>query len=156
MARSLQGALPDEVKTSAAERKRASTAGNGEKSSSGEKRPRRVVVSPPERAGDAKQQENRPMLRFSYEMLMSSRLWEFDAETGVLTFNVRHPTWVRLDETDGKRTARNDRQIMHLQEWLTLKLLLILSRHDEPDFDFDIARIPVDNEVKYYAEMFIS
>jgi hypothetical protein len=118
---------------------------------------RRVVADPPQR-------EKRPStpvrpnlaLSFAYAVMAgSTQLWQFDMDTGVLTFNVLHPTWVKLDETNGKHTTRNDRQIMQLQEWLALKLLLLLSHYDDPDFEFDTARVPIDEEAKYYAEMII-
>lgn len=118
---------------------------------------RRVVADPPQR-------DKRPStpirpnlaLSFAYAVMAgSTQLWQFDMETGVLTFNVMHPTWVKLDETGGKHTTRNDKQIMQLQEWLALKLLLLLSHYDDPDFEFDVARGPIDEEAKYYAEMII-
>lgn len=118
---------------------------------------KRVVANPPEpRERSPRDNQRGVTLRFAYEVLpQSNRLWEFGPD-GVMTFNIRHPIWVKLDETDGKHTPRNARQLMHLQEWLTLKLLMLLERHDEPGFDMDHERVAVDKEVKYYAEMFIA
>ncbi|HEU4914452.1 MAG TPA: ATP-binding protein [Candidatus Saccharimonadales bacterium] len=117
----------------------------------------RVVANPPKpRERNPRHQPQGVTLQFAYEMLpQSNRLWEFTLD-GVLTFNVRHPVWVKLDETGGKHTARNDRQIMHLQEWLAFKLLLLLEQYDDPGFELEVARTSVDKEVRYYAEMFIA
>jgi len=157
LARQLIGVLPDGKRASSIEDQEQGTSGG---TGDGKSKRKRVEAKPPERA-PRPQDPRRPRLnftlRFAYEVLTESvRLWEFNTETGVLTFNVRHPIWTSLDETNGRRTTRNDKQIMHLQEYLTLKLLLMLARHDEPDFDFELARMPVDDEVKLYAAMFIS
>lgn len=158
LARRLLGVLPGEepVQQPRPGRGGSSDGNSGGSSGTRTKRPRVVANPPPNRDRPAQDREPHPTLRFAYEMLEhSTRLWEFDADSGMLTFNVRHPVWVSLDETAGRHTSRNDRQIMHLQEWLALKLLRLLSRHDDPDFDLEIMRIDVDDEVKYYAEMFI-
>jgi len=118
---------------------------------------RRVVVEPPKREGRAPT-DAQPNISFSYayEVLAGfTKLWQFDFATKVMTFNVLHPTWRKLDEVKGKHTPTTNKQIIHLQDWLTLKLLLLLSEHDDPDFDFEIARTAIDNEVKFYADLFI-
>lgn len=119
---------------------------------------KRVVVNPPPRDRNERQSTAPQVtLSFAYELLEhSSRLWEFEIETGVLTFNVRHPIWVSLDETKGRHTTRHDRQIMHLQEWLSLQLLLLLMHYDEPGFSLEVARRSVDEQLGYYPQMFIA
>lgn len=95
-------------------------------------------------------------LQFAYETLEGSpRLWEYDFNERVLTFNIRHHLWVLLDETNGKHTARNDRKIMALQEWLAFKLLLLLSRGiDEEEMTAEQANL--DFEVQPYIKYFIA
>lgn len=88
------------------------------------------------------------------DLATSSRLWEFDLELGVLTFNVRHPLWTRLDETNGKHIAKNKRWILHLQEWLTLQVLNLLVQYPDAN-DFDERRCIIDDQQKLYVEMFI-
>jgi hypothetical protein len=81
-------------------------------------------------------------------------LWELDIEMGVLTFNVRHPLWTRLDETNGKHMPRNARMIMHLQEWLTLQVLNLLVIYPDSR-DFSEHRNIIDDQLRLYIEMFI-
>ena len=157
MARRLSGILPDAPPKEAAAKPGPKPRQPGEQRPTEGQTKRRVVADPPQREKRTPT-DVRPnlTLRFAYEVLAgSTRLWEYNPDTGTLTFNVRHPIWVKLDETNGKHTKRNDMQIMHMQEWLTLKLLLLLSHHDDPDFDFEVARVAVDEEVKFYPEMFI-
>jgi len=117
--------------------------------------PRRRAIAGERKPREPKDSNRGFSFRFAYEALASSRLWEFEPDTGILTFNIRHPTWVMLDETNGQHTARHDRQVMHLQEWVALKVLLVLAESREPGFNFEIARLPVDAEVPVYARMFI-
>jgi hypothetical protein len=120
------------------------------------KRKANVVRPPRDSSGQQQDQPSRFTLRFAYEMLEGNpNLWEFDPETGVLTFNIRHPIWVKLDETKGRHTTRNDKQIMHLQEWLALQVLLMLARHGSLDFDLEVERYVIDQQTPFYAEMFI-
>lgn len=106
--------------------------------------------------GQTKGNSRKGSLKFAYEMMEgSSYLWVFDPNTGVLTFNIRHPVWVKLDETHGKHTAKHDKQIMHLQEWLALKLVLLLVRHGSFDFEFDVERVAIDLEAPHYVRHFI-
>ena len=94
-------------------------------------------------------------LWYEYSVLVgSSHLWEFDFELGILTFNIRHPLWVNLDETKGKHLARNAKWIMHLQEWITLQVLHLLVQCPEPDL-FEDRRAFIDDQAKLYVEMFI-
>jgi ribonuclease PH len=120
--------------------------------------PRKRVMAEPPQPRERHPRDTAPQgigLKYEYEMLpQSNRLWEFEGV--VLKFNIRHPIWVKLDETDGKHTPRNDRKIMHLQEWLTLQLFLLLEHHGDPGFDLEIARVAVDKQLRYYAEMFIA
>lgn len=160
LARHLHGVLPEAAKASAQPRPSDGRPrpADPRQRPEGEKQPRKRVVADPPQPKERDPRLTAPgslSLRFAYEVLpQSNRLWEF-GEDGVLVFNVRHPIWVKLDESNGKHTARNDRMIMHLQEWLTLKVLMLLERHGEPGFDLETARVAVDREVKYYAEMFI-
>lgn len=158
LARNLIGVLPDTGRIASTEERRKREKPEGDDP---EPKRRRAVAKPPAEKQvprDPRKPRLNFTLRYAYEVLRGSkRLWEFDDETGVMTFNVRHPIWESLDQgANGRRTKRNDQQIMHLQEWLTLKLLLILVRNSEPDFDFQLARQPVDEEVKLYAAMFIA
>ena len=94
-------------------------------------------------------------LSFSYDELPgSTRLWQFDFTTGTLILNIRHPIWVKLDETKGRHTARNDKWIMHLQEWLALELLNLLvtyASHDELEANREL----IDRRIEPYVEMFV-
>lgn len=95
-------------------------------------------------------------LWYEHSVLISnSRLWEFDLEMGILTFNVKHPIWTRLDETGGKHLLKNERQIMHLQEWLTLEVLMLLVHYPDVQ-DFDDNRSLIDDKIKLHVEMFIA
>lgn len=94
-------------------------------------------------------------LSFSYDELPGNmRLWEFDFQTGTLILNIRHPVWVKLDETKGKHTARNDKWIMHLQEWLALELLNLLVSYSSAE-DLEANRELIDRRIDPYVEIFI-
>ena len=83
------------------------------------------------------------------------RLWEFDFTSGILTFNVRHWIWVKLDESKGgKHTPKNDRWIMALQEWLTLEVLTLLGRYSDVD-EFEHNRDMLDSKIDPFVELFI-
>lgn len=158
MAHRLIGILPEgvaDLPRSLAEKKKEGDQPEGE--AKPRTRRSRIIANPPKQDEDGDKRVSRPQvtLRFAYELLEgSNRLWEFDAANGVLTFNVRHPIWVRLDETNGKHTAKHDRQIMHLQEWLALKLLLVLA-YNEPGFDLEFVRDKIDDEVGPYVDLFV-
>lgn len=94
-------------------------------------------------------------LSFTYDILAGSRrLWELDIRSGLLTFNIRHPIWVKLDETpDGQHTTKNDENIVQLQLYTAFQVLLLLGKVG-PD-DFPDARDEIDPQIEYYAEMFI-
>lgn len=94
-------------------------------------------------------------LSFSYdELLGNAHLWEFDFGTGTLILNIRHPDWVRLDETGGKHTPRNDRWIMHLQEWLALELLTLLAHFPTPS-ELETYRTLIDGKIKPTIDLHI-
>lgn len=94
-------------------------------------------------------------LWFEYSWLEgSSHLWEFDFNSGILTFNVRHPQWVKLDETNGKHTPRNAKFIMALQEWLALQVLTLVRRYDTTE-ELELHRDFVDDQVGPYIDLFI-
>lgn len=87
-------------------------------------------------------------LTFRYdEMLGNSHLWEFEFRTGTLVLNIRHPLWTSLDETDGKHTARNDRWLMGLQEFLGVQLLTVLAHFPTED-ELDKYRTLIDMTIK--------
>lgn len=87
-------------------------------------------------------------LSFRYDELYgNAHLWEFESNTGTLVLNIRHPEWARIDETGGKHTPRNDRWIMHLQEWLALELLTLLA-HFPADGDLETYRTLIDGKIK--------
>jgi len=94
-------------------------------------------------------------LSFSYdEMPGNAHLWEFDIVTGTLHLNIRHPDWARLDETKGKHTPRNDRWVMHLQEWLALELLTLLA-HFPTAAELDTYRTLIDGKIKPTIDLHI-
>ena len=116
-------------------------------------RSRRVVVDPKE-PSRRQGQRTGGFLTFAYELLRgSARLWEYDHETGVLTLNIRHYLWGRVDKT-GKQNPKTDKQLMHLQEWLALKLLLLLGTGIKPS-EIDLHRLSIDQELEYYIEVFV-
>jgi hypothetical protein len=103
----------------------------------------------------ASTQKGRAKLNFAYDMLPGEpELWTFDPTTATLVFNIRHPVWEQCDETGGKRSAKHDRQIMHLQEWVAIEVLSLLARHPEPD-DFHAERWRMDEAAPRYAVAFI-
>lgn len=120
---------------------------------------RKVVVRPPRPAGAKPRSPAPTFISYSYEPLRgSNRLWEYDLQTGLLTFNIRHPLWVRVDEINGKHTPRTNLQVMRLQEYLTLKLLLLLARADGSSVDettLEIERLAIDRELLYYVPVVV-
>ncbi len=85
----------------------------------------------------------------------SLRLWEFDHETVTVVFNIRHPVWVALDETNGRHNARHDKQIMHLQTYIGFQVVMLLAQHYSHD-EFEANREAIDQQVKPYASLFIA
>ncbi len=58
-------------------------------------------------------------LEFRHERMEGSDdLYKFDETTGVLTFNIRHPTWVEC--------AEKDRTVMALQEFIAIQVLTLM------------------------------
>ena len=152
LAQQLNGMLPP-AKADPPEKKSKET--EGEKKDRKPPTSRRVVAKPREPREGSERSSMPSFITFAYEMLYgSSRLWEYDADTGVLTFNIRHPLWAKVDETEGKHLARHDQQVMRLQEWLAFKVLKLLAKHDE-DTSFELRRIPIDEEVGDYIELFV-
>jgi hypothetical protein len=116
---------------------------------------RRVVVTPRQQPEGSPGSPVSTFITFAYELLKgSARLWEYESETGVLTFNIRHPLWIRVDETNGKHLPKHDKQVMNLQEWLAFKLLLLLADGVDP-MDVELHRTAIDREAQYYIEVFI-
>lgn len=70
-------------------------------------------------------------LQFFYEeMSGKSVLWEYEAQTGILRFNVRHPIWERAERNKG------DRVLMRLQENIAITALIIetMPKESRPGF----------------------
>jgi len=95
-------------------------------------------------------------LNFAYEQRPTwDFLWEFDFETATVVFNTLHPNWVMVDESPtGKHTARQDRNVMHLQEWLGLEIVTLLSEFGEPE-EFEESRSFIDKRVRNYIRILI-
>lgn len=95
-------------------------------------------------------------LSFAYDILPGSkRLWEFNITSGLVTFNVRHPTWIELDQSEtGKHTAQNDADIIHLQLYTALQILILLRRVGREEFDE--SREEVDLTIDWYVGMFMT
>ena len=133
-----------------------------------EEEPRRRQKEPKDRPGDmptgslGPDGRERQLVRgdseglwFEYSPLFAnSHLWEFDLELGVITFNTKHPVWVSLDETNGRHTTKHEKQIMDLQEWLTLQILTLLLSYPDPG-EFELHRAIIDDQVRPYSQMFI-
>jgi len=47
----------------------------------------------------------------------SDRLWQFDAERGIICFNIRHPQWVEVED--------DDNHLMRFQEHLMISILVL-------------------------------
>lgn len=93
-------------------------------------------------------------LRFNRDVMPGSPyLWVFDPETYTLTFNIRHPLWVLVDETDGARTKRHDEQIVELQKFVGLQVILMLLRREE--LPLDVQRVVVDEQIGPFISLFI-
>lgn len=89
------------------------------------------------------------------EMPLSSNLWDFDRQLGVLVINTRHPMWVRVDETNGRHLVRNAKWTQHLLEWLALEVLTLL--HHYPDeSDFELNRSLLDDKIPLHVRLFIA
>lgn len=118
------------------------------------KRKRTVIeptVKPPRDAADRLPKKESVKLRFAFEQRPAwDNLWDYDADTATIVFNTLHPIWVMLDETDGKRTSRHDKQIIHLQTWLGLEVVIMLSEHDDIA-GFESARHFIDRRIRPYA-----
>jgi|GEM_PF-3387891 len=142
---------------------------NGEKASSDEGRPKasdgrtkspkskRLVVRPkPEPKEEEPRRTRRGSfsLSFAYEMLSgSTRLWEYDHQEGVMTFNIRHPLWVKVDSV--KQNPKADRRVVHLQVWLAFKLIFLLATTHADPGEIELHRHLLDQEAEYYIEGFV-
>lgn len=95
-------------------------------------------------------------LWYEYSVLTgSSHLWEFDFRLGILTFNIRHPLWVKLDETKGRHLPKNAKWILQLQEWVTMGVLHLLAECGNDQGLFEDRRSFIDVQAKFYVEAFI-
>ncbi len=66
-------------------------------------------------------------LQFSHTAMEGSdKLFVLDTLNGILHFNIRHPIWVACD-----RDGKGNREIMQLQEFVTIQALLLETRPDE-------------------------
>ena len=88
------------------------------------------------------------------DLEFSSRVWEFDVQTGLLQFNSRNALWNTLDGIDVKRRlAKHDKQIMQLQKFVILGVLELLRY---PLDEFEERRQFVDNQLNPFAAAFIT
>ena len=81
-------------------------------------------------------------------------MWQYDWDAATIVFNIMHPIWVMLDETDGKRTTLHDKQIMHLQLFVGLEIIMMLADAGDRD-EFEDARNELDKRVRPYARTII-
>jgi hypothetical protein len=84
-------------------------------------------------------------LQLAYEPLDSARLWELDANMGVLYFNTSHRLWEQCEKKDS--------HVLHLQDWVILQVLHLLTM---PPERFEDYRELVDQQAKSYVDLFIS
>jgi hypothetical protein len=83
-------------------------------------------------------------LQIAHEPLDSTRLWELDANYGILYFNTTHRLWERCESKDA--------WVLHLQEWVIMQVLHLLVLPAEL---FETTRQVVDMQAKCYVEQFI-
>lgn len=83
-------------------------------------------------------------LQLAHEPLDSARLWELDADKGVLYFNTAHRLWEACEKRDA--------HVMHLQDWVIMQVLHLLTMPQERFEDF---RSLVDQQAKSYVELFV-
>jgi hypothetical protein len=83
-------------------------------------------------------------LQIAHEPLDSTRLWELDADYGILYFNTTHRLWERCESKDA--------WVLHLQEWVIMQVLHLLVMPAEL---FETTRQVVDMQAKCYVEQFI-
>lgn len=127
---------------------------------------RRAVAKPPgDRDDDESQSTPRdpsepegraPMrLRFAYDRVPGqTELWKLDRPEVTIVFNISHPEWERCDESGGKRTARHDRQVMHLQKIVALRVCEHWADYPDPE-DFEAMRYRLDEHIPRYVTAFI-
>lgn len=70
----------------------------------------------------------------------SDDLWQFDSQQGVLTFNIRHPTWVAC--------AERDLTVMQLQEYVAIQALTLYS---VPTDWFEIVKVSFGELISPFA-----
>lgn len=104
--------------------------------------------------GDGKQSRRQVGLSLAHASSRSRRFWNFDFTTGELTINVGHEVWGQLDETNGRHEPRNARWTQEMREWLALQVLVLLSRHPNPD-DFERNRGMIDDMVPLFADQIV-
>ncbi len=120
------------------------------------RRRRTIAEAKPKPASDDPDTRRAPaILRFAYEAIPGfAHLWQYDWDAATIVFNIMHPIWVMLDETDGKRTTRHDKQIMHLQLFVGLEIIMMLADAGDRD-EFEDARNELDKRVRPYARTII-
>ena len=159
LARNLRGVLPAAPAESPKPADEPRSKEKSERRQRDSSQSRRVVVRSPNKPSQQSRGRGVGFLSYAYELLKGSvRLWEYDPPSGVLTLNIRHPLWTKVDQTNGKHTAKNDRQIKHLQEWLALQLLMLLAKMLAKGIDLaelELHRGDIDAQVGPYVEMFI-
>ena len=80
-------------------------------------------------------------LNLAHEPLPGNKLWEFDATTGTIILNIKHPLWVQCEE-------RGDKVLMKFQEYLMVHALTVQIL---PDDWQEIARTGLDEATPLYA-----
>jgi len=63
-------------------------------------------------------------LQLVHDSLETSHLWLFGPETGILTFNIRHPLWVKCDE-------KGDKTLIRFQNFIIFQALEVQRIEDE-------------------------
>lgn len=81
-----------------------------------------------------------------------THLWDFNRDTGVLSFNCGNALWGELDGASLKRrTPKNDNQIKRLQMYVLLELLALMA-YDPSLENFTALRQMVDNKLGAFVK----
>lgn len=83
-------------------------------------------------------------LQLAHDKLDSVNLWELDRNLGILYLNTAHRLWERCENKDA--------HLLHLTDWIIMKVLHLLIR---PREEFDALHEAVEQEAKTYVELFI-
>lgn len=83
-------------------------------------------------------------LQLAYEPLETTRLWELDANLGILYLNTSNRLWERCESRDS--------YLLQLTDWVIFQVLHLLVL---PTDQLEMAREFVDHQVKAYVELYI-